>query len=169
MQTEWLRTYGSAIGPTIGFFFGICALYVKAWFDRRQRHQRSQDLLEQFVTLALVEEPPLLLEVPTEQGYEMADKARGNVNALKRYHHRLLTAKSFVDANEKYIVEDAPMQVLERLGELLLSIIDNSLDLLLPSTQEESLPGVRCPARRMAFRFRLRNTSILDSIGRYAK
>src|SRR6266496_1239418 len=117
MQTEWLRTYGSAIGPTIGFFFGICALYVKAWFDRRQRHQRSQDLLEQFVTLALVEEPPLLLEVPTEQGYEMADKARGNVNALKRYHHRLLTAKSFVDANEKYIVEDAPMQVLERLGE----------------------------------------------------
>jgi hypothetical protein len=89
-------------------------LYLKNWFDRLQRHRRSRRLLAQFVALAQVDLPELI-PVPSETGYPGADAARGNYHTLARYYDALLDAKSFLDANEKLVIEDAPLNIIHRL------------------------------------------------------
>jgi hypothetical protein len=113
-MATWFRDYGSALGPALAFLFGVFALYIKDRFDSRQRHRRSRRLLTQFVGLALAD-LPRLIPLPPESGYPRADAARGNYQNLTRYYADLLSAKSFLDANEKQIVEDAPLEVVQRL------------------------------------------------------
>lgn len=106
--------YGSAIGPALAFLFGLFAMYIKDLFDRRQRHRRSCRLLAQFLALAKAD-LPRLIPVPSDTGYPRADAARGNHISLSLYYADLLAAKSFLDANEKLLIEDAPLDVVQSL------------------------------------------------------
>jgi len=110
----FFRNYGPAIGPALAFLFGIVALYIKDAFDRRQRMVRSKRLLAHFTDLALTK-PPEWIPVPKDSGHRTGDAHRGNYIALDAYHGRLLAARSFLVANEKQLVEDAPLDVIDAL------------------------------------------------------
>lgn len=114
---DWLKEYGSAIGPGVAFLLGLLTLFLKDVIERKLRRTRSRHLFKQFKKLALAYKPPELIPVPPEGGHATGDANRGNHLSLRGYHYRLLAARAFLDANEKIIAEASTFELLQSFYE----------------------------------------------------
>ncbi len=87
---EIFKVYGSAIGPTIAFCFGIFAVYIKYKVDSFLDKRRTQRDLIKLKELIEQSGPPKTFHPNvSNEGLMHADEAR-NVSNLARFYNRLL-------------------------------------------------------------------------------
>lgn len=103
--TDFLKDYGSAIGPTLAFLLGIFALFIKYKIDQFTASRSLKRRLLHLQKIVLSCPPPDKFHPKkSESGLMHADEAR-NMTNHSRFYSKLLALHSAFNSVEKTVLE----------------------------------------------------------------
>src|SRR5260221_12863163 len=101
---EFLKNYGTLIGPLLAFTLGAIALYIKFYIDRQVESWRSKKKMKKLIQLILASKPPLkYYPNKAKDGLFHADEAR-NLTNLSIFYKRLEVVLAYIETIENDIL-----------------------------------------------------------------
>lgn len=115
---EFLKDYGTLIGPTFAFGLGVLAIYIKFWSDRQLESWKSKKKMKKLIELILDSKPPKkYYPLKSKDGLLHADQAR-NLTNLSIFYKRIEIVKSFIDSIEKDILTNCSVSKIQQFQDL---------------------------------------------------
>lgn len=115
---EFLKDYGTLIGPLMAFTLGVIALYIKFYIDRQVESWRSRKKMRKLIQLILSSKPPRKYYPQTaKDGLFHADQAR-NLTNLSIFYKRLEVLLSYTVTVENDILTNCSVAEIQQFHDL---------------------------------------------------
>jgi len=115
---EFLKDYGTLIGPTLAFGLGVLAIFIKFWSDRQLESWKSKKKMKKLIKLILESKPPKkYYPLKSKDGFLHADQAR-NLTNLSIFYKRIEIVKSFIDSIEEDILTNCNVSKIQQFQDL---------------------------------------------------
>ena len=115
---EFLKNYGTLVGPLFAFTLGVIALYIKFYIDRQVENWRSKKKMRKLIQIVLASRPPLkYYSQKSQEGFLHADQAR-NLTNLSIFYKRLEVILTFIETVESDILTNCSVAEIQQFYDL---------------------------------------------------
>jgi hypothetical protein len=137
---EYIKDYGSLIGPITAFLLGVLALYVKYSIDRKLDEWKSRKRLKKLFELIKHSAPPSHYHPnKPKDGLIHANEAR-NITNLSNFNHRLTVLSMFIEKIANDVMVHSTLGEVQQFHRIkwLVEGIKSRVEKMRGDTEDES-------------------------------
>ena len=126
---DFLKDYGTLIGPTFAFILGVIAIYIKFYSDRQLDKWKSKRKLTKLIALIRDSKPPSkYYPKKSKDGFLHADQARNLTNA-SIFLKKVKVLNSFIDTVENDILTNCTVLEIQQFTDIKFIVAYLSADI----------------------------------------
>ncbi|WP_291149274.1 hypothetical protein [Flavobacterium sp. UBA7680] len=115
---DFLKDYGTLIGPLIAFTLGVIALYIKFYIDRQVENWKSKKKMAKLIKIIQSSKPPLkYYPLKSKDRFFHADQAR-NLTNVSIFYKRLEVILAFMGTVENDILTNCSVIEIQQFHDL---------------------------------------------------